>query len=436
MASETSSRVRTGLLIGALVLGAIAVLYSVGFYAVLAYTRRGMSAEEIAAMDRYFHKPVEIPEQWREVEPFPDELVEAGRRFMDDWGSAAESASYEKLDAFFWPLFRGKAHPPEEWEELEAFLADYRGYRSDLTALVSRDDYEMDAFPGDYGPNLLMIHIAAEHLCLESYFLAHRGEWNEAFEPCVTVYRMCRRHPASLVVSHLMAFACETLASTCIARIAPQCPDQGVLRSLLQRMNDLDPEINLDVLDRSQMIFVVGELRRQAREGVSVDLDSRKPLYRFEMAIGGHTLEQHDIELDEMLGMYRYLPGAKLILRENLYRLSITGPREGRTEELSAKARYDLARLTVASRIHELETGPRASSVEELSDFFPEPLLDPFTGEPYRCDREDGVFYSIGPDDQDNSIDLRYDATNGTVSSGDIFFEDASVGQEGHEAAQ
>src|SRR5690606_16959473 len=85
-------------------------------------------------------------------------------------------------------------------------------------------------------------------------------------------------------------------------------------------------------------------------------------------------------------------------------------------------ARYDLLRLFLAQRIETLE-GRATTSLAELKSryFAADPPLDPFTGGDFLFNSATGSYYSVGPDKADNTAaPFEYDATNGTLSSGDL----------------
>jgi len=295
-----------------------------------------------------------------------------------------------------------------------------------VTDLVSMEGYELEAFPSrdpdDPTPDFLLASVAAGELCFAAYVDGREGNWDGAFDSCGTVYRLARRHPASDLITHLIAFQCENTASRCAARLAAACDRPRALRVFLEEMNRLNSGINLDALKDPLMVEWVGMLRGFARRGYEVDLSSEKPLrYLFRQVVrismeegGGEEAEQWDRLLS--------VPIASRVVEELLVRMAIPNFEEARARELDAKAGYDLTRLAVASRIEKLETGRRPVDVSALvPKYIPEPLSDPFADGPYRRDPERKTFYSIGPDGTDSSAKISYDPTNGTVSAGDIF---------------
>ena len=86
------------------------------------------------------------------------------------------------------------------------------------------------------------------------------------------------------------------------------------------------------------------------------------------------------------------------------------------------RARLDLSRIRVASKLYELEKGAEAESLGDLApDYLPTIPVDPFAGDGVSYRRADGRYYSVGPDGVDDGGAVTYDPANGTASAGDIF---------------
>jgi hypothetical protein len=403
----------------------LVLLYCVGLFVARSYVRRDMTDEEIAAMERYFDEPVEIPEAWREVEPFPRAVIEAGDRLRNDWSFLAEAENWERWGTQVDKLQTGRPMEDEDWTVVEQVVTEHEGVRKAIAELLSATGYELQAFPGSSPdadiPNFLLATLLAKEMALATHLEAERGHWDQAFEPSVVTFRMTRRHAASHLITHLIALACQRITSHCIARVAPVCDDPQALRYLLEEMNRLDPQINLDLLENGHLVQIVGQLRGFVREGQQVDFVSKKPLRYFDWQViecYGRRLEEPVPPARKMLSL---LPGASRIWEELIYKLYTPNVPEARVRELATKAEYDLARLTVAARIHQLETGKAFESVDDLaSRYFAEPLTDPFSDDAYRWDSQEHCFYSVGPDKADHGAGMTYDASNGTVSTGDI----------------
>jgi hypothetical protein len=95
------------------------------------------------------------------------------------------------------------------------------------------------------------------------------------------------------------------------------------------------------------------------------------------------------------------------------------------TRQKAADAGFAILRTAVAARYHLLTVGAFPSTPAEFGPLLPEgPLADCFATSGslrFRSLPEECFVYSIGPDARDDAAMVRYDPTNGTVSSGDIF---------------
>lgn len=103
--------------------------------------------------------------------------------------------------------------------------------------------------------------------------------------------------------------------------------------------------------------------------------------------------------------------------------LSETGDQEFRVRHSVSAARFQLVRMTLAVRWHQMATGQLPLSASQIAPLFPAGIpLDPFTSAPLRVEAgQEGVnLYSLGPDRTDQFAGVDYDPTNGTLSAGDI----------------
>lgn len=89
-------------------------------------------------------------------------------------------------------------------------------------------------------------------------------------------------------------------------------------------------------------------------------------------------------------------------------------------------AHYELVRLRLAQRLAELETGAVAPIGPEAIKLYVGTIPnDPFSisSAPMLFSSTHGQFYSVGPDEDDDGMKMLYDASNGTLSNGDIFMK-------------
>jgi len=424
--AEKGSKWLWGCSIALLLLLAIVVLTLFGIrWYVARMVEADMTPEEIAQMERFFNEPVEIPKAWQEVEPYPDELTEAAINLQNRWEPMGEFPQW--FDSSSGPLYKlrqGQALTSEEWDEMGQMVEYYEDFLPAVTKFVNLPGYELQAFSGKDAadklfivvPNFLLIQRVTKLFCLQAYSLAHEGQWEPAFEAALTALRLTQRHPASSLITHLIAIGCEGIAVECVGSLATRCDDPAILRATLEEMNRLDPLINLNNLDQAVLIDHIAALRECKRQGYPVDLSSGKP--------GAYYFRQH-LQLAQRVGGASpggNLPGfAPGMVEKVLYKIAAPNMEEAHARERAAKAKFDLARILSARRIEQLESGtaPQDAS-QRVSEYFPEPLRDPFSDVAYVWDASRELFYSIGPDKRSDHNRIRYDPTNGTVSAGDI----------------
>ncbi len=425
--AEKSSKWLWGCCIILLIMVAIVVLAIFGIrWYVGRMVEKDMTPEEIAQMERFFNEPVEIPKAWQEVEPYPDELIEAAMDLHNRWEPMGEFPEW--FDSWNGPmdkLQRGHALTPEEWEEIKHVVEFYEDFLPVVAKFVDSPGYQLQSFPKRaptegfddlHLPDFLMVQRIVKVLCLQAYHQAHQGEWESAFESSLSALRLIQRHPASYLITHLIALACEGIALECLSSLAAQCDNPAILLATLQKVNRLDPLINLDNLDQAVLIDQISFLREYKRQGHDVDLSSGKP--------AGYFFRQH-LQITQSIG--GATPGAQLpdaafgMVEKILYKIAAPNALEAHTRERAAKAKFDLARLLLARRIEQLESGTAPQDTSQLvPEYLPVDPRDPFSDTAYLWDASGELFYSIGPNERNENNRIRYDPTNGTISTGDI----------------
>ncbi len=428
--AEKRSKWLWGFSMTLLILVAIVAITIIGIHWYVGWlAEKDMSPEEITAMERFFNEPLEIPKAWQEVEPYPEELIEAAMDLRNRWEPMDEFPQW--FNSWNGPvdkLQQGRALTPEEWEEIGRIVEFYQDFLPVVAKFVNLPRYELQAFSGEDAadnlflvvPDFVMIQRVTKLLCLQANHQAHRGEWEPAFESSLTALRLTERHPASSLIVHLIAVGCQGIAARCVGSLAAQCDEAAILRSALEEMNHLDLLINLDNLEQALLLDHIAGLRECKRRGHDVDLSSGKP--------GGYFFRQHlqiaqnvhctspDVRLPAKVASVALRVGEKM-----LYKIALPDTLRAHTLERTAKAKFDLARLVLVCRIAQLESGTAPQNTSQLvPEYFPVDLRDPFSETAYVWDASSELFYSIGPNERDDKNRIRYDPTNGTISTGDI----------------
>lgn len=372
---------------------------------------QNMTPEEVQALNAFFEEPVEVPAEWRIVEPFPSEVIEAGEKVRTLAARLLEGN--EEWSELLKRLQQGESLTETEWERLKNAVEREQPLIEAVKTLAQTPGYELEAFPpekpGDDLPHFLTAQICSKLLCAQAYLFEKEYRWEEAFESALAGYRLAERHPASALITHLIGIAVDSIASHCIANLTHQCSDPEILQGVLLRLEEMDPRIHLACLEDPAWVDTVGMLRGLARKGNRVDLESKQPRVYFYLQwieLAGSP------EKGNRLGD---IPLLSRPILELLYSIGRPDPREVQIREKTAKVQFDLARLTIARRIDTLTR----SGVETTAQLAGR-LIDPFTDAPYRYSEARQFYFSVGPDQSDQGMTVPYDPTNGTVSEGDI----------------
>ena len=255
---------------------------------------------------------------------------------------------------------------------------------------------------------------------LKAFYHAHSGHFSEAFDAAFIPLELARRHPASRFITHLVALNGISLSSRALLRLSQQCKDATILQGYLARLKEIDPLINLHVLDDPFFVDTIGDLRVYGRAGHKVDLAATKPRsYFFHQQMKGLMGPDKSDPMSLML----HIPTLSRPILELLYSVSFQAREEAKVRENIPKVEIDLVRFHLAAKAIEINTGkwPATFNQLQITDF-PNDLKDPFSNENYLWNAETRNLYGVGPDCNDDHAEVNYDPTNGILSSGDIFF--------------
>lgn len=456
--NEKSSRKRKlkGCLITLAVL--VVVVFVVLPYGLRSYLRSRMSPAQLAMIERTYNPP-QVPASWALVEPLTPETQAALATFDDAYKKHSN-------DGVSLAVAPGTA-PPDRREILAQMVkgqplsAADRAAAATLVkqdaelvaatlALSARPDYDTGATDtpiGGMGPgNFLACQTAAKITLFSARLDALDGETSRGLATAISVLALARRHPASTLISQLIAIAVNHMATRTIADIAAQCDDPTTLRTALADMLRLDAQVNVPMPDDVFLADILGNLRALKREGYPVDLDFSKPatylLYqhmdsmtrypkwkmqqlgpndplhaKYAQMLADRTDKQNRFgprQLLEFTGPYGD------VVREQLLSIAVPNFQEASTRQKVAAARFHLTKLALAERIAKLEGAAAPSAPGDLvPKYLATEPLDPFTSASFARSATDG-FYSLGPDKRDDQGAVTYDPTNGTLSTGDI----------------
>ncbi|MBN2326676.1 MAG: hypothetical protein JXR73_05930 [Candidatus Omnitrophica bacterium] len=398
------------------------------------WLRNAFGPQLYAQMNEFFNNPVDLPDEYFQNRTAEPAALEAGKNI---------DALYEKyqISQFdlnpFESIRENKPLTDEEKQKLNRDLQNAKPFLDALLPFSARPDYEMGAwalYENGVLPNFQTMQISAKCLLLRAHASAEAGRWREAFENALAVHRLSKRHPASYLITHLVAIAMQNMASHAVMTYAPSCADADALQTALSEMNRLDQDINLSMLEKGLIIDFIVELSRFQQEDPSIDLTpGRKGRYYFRQYMDHILSKQVDGSLYDnsppawMIKLARSL-GFRRQVDQLFYGISTPNIQNAVVREKTAVSKYHIAQITLASRLYEIKTGnPPARLADLAPDYLNRRPVDPFadheTGSDYRFQPARKIFYGLGPDGADNQSQILYDPSNGTMSAGDIFSE-------------
>src|SRR5207248_1276157 len=84
----------------------------------------------------------------------------------------------------------------------------------------------------------------------------------------------------------------------------------------------------------------------------------------------------------------------------------------------------DLLRISLASKLRSLETGQQTTDTQQLvPKYLTTNPQDPATSSSYLFNPQQGVFYSVGPDGQDDAMRMHWHVFTRPRGRGDVWLE-------------
>lgn len=379
-------------------------------------------------IERFCSEPVEIPESYLNPPEIPGDLlrlVEDNRKLLESLPSPIQRDLETKIR-------EGAEVTEAEWEEVASILsaADQRVRAS--IELASHSDYWFGVYPQKVPKQgmtgVFPIQSLGHYLPLLAYLQTHQGDYAEAFESLLSLLRLSIRHPSDLLIDQLIGLALTKSAIQPMASVANRCDDIELLKQTLDQLNELAPKIHQNNFADPILASVLEFIHYERKNGGAIEVSPGMTGLDYFRKIVSPTSATSRIRrklmnqpaagwVQSLTHFWSALTGSDLIL----IAMSLPNQLESRFREESIQSAFDLLLITLAGRIHELETGEK---VENQTAFVPalwvEPLLDPFSEKPYLWDASSEVFYSVAPDETDDGNRISYSPTNGTTSAGDF----------------
>jgi len=382
-----------------------------------------------ATIERFRSEPVEIPEDWVTPPEAPEDLlalVEKRRAILETQPPAIPRELQSRAVA-------GDELSDSEWEEVASILSKVDPQFQAIDDLVSHPSYWFGILPTKVDnrgiPDLLPIQTTGQYLPLRALYQARQGDYEGGIESLLTLLRLSIRHPTDGEIEQLVALALTQRAIQPMATLAKECEDPTLLKATLNRLNDLAPTIQLNVFDDPILACVVVWINYERKNGGALEVSPGKTgldyLYEISAPNSAVSRMRRKLVNQPTSGWFRSVVVHFWSILTGSYRLMIAMSLPNqldmgiRNDHIGSA--FDLVRLALANRIHELQTGAKANDQNAfIPDLLKEPLLDPFTEKPYLWDASSEVFYSVAPDEVDDGNHIQYSPTNGSRSVGDF----------------
>ncbi len=386
------------------------------------WAHRNVPEEMRGKFETFMDQPVDLPPRFFEPITVSTEVEDAMANVKSLYKQhKPQQIDFGALDT----VEQGGEITDETWTEIQQDLQRIQPYIEALIELANRDDYRLEL---EELPSFLELQIGAKVLCLRACLEAKSGQWMEAFRSNLASHRLAVRRPDSSLIGHLVAIAIQGISSTNTSFLASRCPDPNALHEALGHLRELAPRVNLDLLDRALEVDMITSLRKAKKEGYEVSLLPGKPGRFYLRQLMDWMMSQRSegsssqfppklvVQLARTLGYgqaFEYV----------FFAVALPNFVAAETREDVSVSEYHLAQLTVASKLAELTEGEVPTEVSELvPNYLSDKPEDPFaeTEVSYPFHKEQGMFYGIGPDEQDDQLRVLYSPSNGTVSNGDI----------------
>ncbi len=431
------------------------VVLVLGFFGIRAFVAYTFGPERMARFKEYDRRILDIPERWQEPVPIPSaEVVDFHFKFYDDmervgsrFGALNEGYTTQTV---FYRMRHGEALTASEQQEVDQLVAALRPIIAETSSSIELPLYTADTSLYSSGPQFLPVHYFAKLSSIVAIDTARRGDCRAAIDIAALPMRYFRHEKPANLMLVIMEMACSGISLGTFQAVAEECDDGETLRYGLNLLEQLREHVEPLSQEEVRLTDAMSELNRAKAFGYPVNLgpqtasnltlqvsgiygqpyaewavrhfpeDDRRHEYGKNVLakMSEHkeptSLWANQQRLAPRLGsaLFGVSPGA--ILTD----IAIPNYDEARIRSKVLLANYELVRLHVAQRLNEMESAPR-SGVDVISAL-PEVPADPFSSGTLLLRPDTNRFYSVGPDETDDGGAVIYDATNGTISSGDI----------------
>ncbi len=415
--------------------------------------------EEVERMKRNDREIVQFPDDWKLPQPLPSdevvefqfELYETIARMNDEYDLLLKDD--ETSGSAFDRLVRGDAVTSGEQESIDGLYAAFVPVIAETSAGLHLPSYTYNMDLYSTGTNWTAVRDFTKYTLIAAVDTARRGEYQTAMEMAVLPVRYVQGERPLDAVKELLRVASVSRSAEAFSTITRRCNDADALRHGLDLLNRFSFIAEPLPVERWQLGDVAAPLYRAHTFGYPVELRGQTitTLYYqlFDILSGTYGLwamdnfpagdprhEMGAIQTGSNLWDESGMKGKSLMVRSTPFVRAVFGVSPGQmfsmTKDLTeaevrdkvSAAKYRLAQLFLAQRVVELTQGASAAGDDSaIAAHLGEIPADPFSMGPMLFNEEKGIFYSVGPNGEDENTESLFDVTNGTYSEGDIFWE-------------
>lgn len=445
------------------------VVLVAGFFTIRVWVVQHFGAEQWAQMKKWDTEMVALPPEWRRPKPLPSpEVLAFHGKFnadvnalVDKYGhvlfdsSGPEDASTTPVQSALMRLRHGDALTSGEEQALNSLATDFMPLAQQTSTAVAMPNYTADLNLYTTVSGLLAMQNFAKLSSVVALQQMRHGDCSVAMETAALPLRQIKHNQPSPLITDLISVACVYISISTMQAIAQQCSDTSAilagLEELEARRGDLfafKPELAymadmVASVDRvRQFGYPIKELPQTQAQWSALSLEIYgKPYYQWAIkhfpADDPRAL-QAKAQLEsitkygqgEQSGLFNTF--AKITSAWDLTKV-VTGVSFGAMQRRAVepniletttrlkvvRAAYNITMMQMADRLAELKAPARFADKTGSAAYLNHIPEDPFRDVPLQTN-SNGAWYSYGPDKDDQGGKIPYDATNGTMSAGDV----------------
>ncbi|MCB9781942.1 MAG: hypothetical protein H6751_03145 [Candidatus Omnitrophica bacterium] len=363
--------------------------------------RAEMGDENYAEFQEFYHGVFEIPEDWRQVEPFPPDLIRASSAFSE----VRERPEFKQVspdslkpDDAFKQLLESSQFSRADRSDIQSDLERFASLLDALRTFVDHPDYEMEAFPdmeGTIAVKLIGLSALTKLNLLEACLAIEDGQAKLALRDFEIAIRFTRRHPAASLITHMLGGVVAGDVASTVMRVSKDWKDENTALDLLKLLNAMEESTPWESMDHPLFLERVSHLRNLIRHGYNWHIPKTMT--------GDQLMWQGSDWFTDSMSSRSHRTVLQRFLKSQVFDIEILRERmmaknhndfEGVSESsIETHTALDSARLALAIRILDIRGESIPAYSDEFSEeIFPEPVRSPRTGEAYKWDATEGKF--------------------------------------------